>query len=179
MNSSRNEIQTLTRYHAWANNRLMRKAANLNTEQLQTACWLSQGNILHSLVHLLDVQWSWLQICKTSRMPIRYITTADFGDIRQFRQAWQAEDQALMDYADGLSQEQLQGIVTYSWPQARPRSKPLWHILLHIINHGTHHRAEIGQYLASLGRSPGDMDLIKFLATEKGSSGISRDPEEA
>jgi uncharacterized damage-inducible protein DinB len=161
------EIQTLTRYHIWANNRLMRKAANLTPEQLQTACWLSQGNVLQSLVHLLDVQWSWLQTCKTSRFPTRYITAADFRDIRHFRQAWQAEDQVLTGYAARLSPEQLDQAITYSWPQARPRTKPLWHILLHIFNHGTHHRAEIGQYLASLGRSPGDMDLIKFLAMEK------------
>jgi uncharacterized damage-inducible protein DinB len=159
------EIQTLTHYHAWANNRLMRRAVHLSAEQLQTPCWLSQETLFRTLVHLLDVQWSWRQICETSRLPTTYITAADFRDAGRFRTVWQADDQALIAYAAALTEEQLEQPITYAWPQARPRSKPLWHILLHIINHGTHHRAEIGQYLGTIGRSPGDMDLMKYLAT--------------
>jgi uncharacterized damage-inducible protein DinB len=159
------EIQALVHYHAWANDRLMRRAVHLSAEQLQTPCWLSQKTVVATLVHMLDVQWSWRQVCETSRLPSTYITASDFATMKQFRRAWQADDQALVTYTMTLNEEQPGQPITYSWPQARPRTKPLWHILLHIINHGTHHRAEVGQYLATIDRSPGDMDLLKYLAT--------------
>jgi uncharacterized damage-inducible protein DinB len=160
------EIQSLVRYHAWANGRLMRRAANLAPEQLRAPCGLSHQTLLGTLVHLLDVQWSWRHACETGRLPTAYITADQFSDIRGLRKAWRADDEALLGYAAQLSAEQLTQPVTYSWPQARPRSRPLWHILLHIVNHGTQHRAETGLYLASIGRSPGDMDLLAFLASQ-------------
>jgi uncharacterized damage-inducible protein DinB len=38
----------------------------------------------------------------------------------------------------------------------------MWQSVLHVVNHSTQHRAEIGMYLASLGRSPDDMDYGTF-----------------
>jgi uncharacterized damage-inducible protein DinB len=41
--------------------------------------------------------------------------------------------------------------------------QPLGELLVHLVNHGSHHRAEVGLLLERMGRSPGDMDYVLFL----------------
>ena len=47
---------------------------------------------------------------------------------------------------------------------------PVWQMLVHVINHGTQHRAEAAALLTDEGRSPGELDLI-FYAEERAESG--------
>jgi uncharacterized damage-inducible protein DinB len=39
---------------------------------------------------------------------------------------------------------------------------PLDQTIVHVVNHGTAHRAETGLLLERLGRSPGDLDYVLF-----------------
>ena len=39
---------------------------------------------------------------------------------------------------------------------------PLWQMVLHIVNHGTHHRGQITHMLRQLGQKPVNLDLIGY-----------------
>jgi uncharacterized damage-inducible protein DinB len=161
------EAVTLVEYNAWANHKVLLKAARLSPDQLLENTTLSYRSVLGTLVHILDTQWSWREAAQSGKLPIETLTAADFPGIAPLRRRWDEEDRLLLSYVGSLSADELNGSVTYSWPKARPRRQPLWHILMHIVNHGTHHRSEIGQYLAELGQSPKDLDFIKFVAKAK------------
>ena len=156
------DMLTLVEYNKWANNRLMRRAAHLSEEQLTEPCWLSQGNLYDTLFHTADAQWSWRLACQAGQLPRGRLSQAQFANITAFRTYWQEEDAALIKYVTSLSAAALNETVQFSWAQARPRSRTLWHILAHVVNHGSIHRSEMGQYMATLGRSPGNMDFIMY-----------------
>ena len=140
------DMLTLVEYNKWANNRLMRRAAHLNQEQLSEPCWLSQGNLYDSLIHTADAQWSWRLACQDGRLPGERLSQEQFANVGAFRAYWQEEDAALIDYVSSLSDAALNETVEFHWAQTRPRSRTLWHILAHVVNHGTIHRSELGQY---------------------------------
>jgi uncharacterized damage-inducible protein DinB len=39
---------------------------------------------------------------------------------------------------------------------------PVWQMLVHVVNHGTQHRAEAAALLTAEGRSPGEFDLVNY-----------------
>jgi uncharacterized damage-inducible protein DinB len=92
------------------------------------------------------------------------LSIKEVGKIPFIIEKGEHEARLLLDYVRGLSEEALNGEVEYHWARARLRSRPLWQLLLHIVNHGTHHRSEIGSWLATKGQSPKDLDFIKFVA---------------
>ncbi|MBL8061895.1 MAG: hypothetical protein JNK32_02675 [Anaerolineales bacterium] len=154
---------TLVKYNTWANHRVLLKVLRLPEARLTGRSTLSQRpSSIHWFTFLTR---SVLARRRAIRKPACENTGLfQFESLTALKRRWDEEDICLfLKYVQGLSANDLNGKVTYKWPQAWPRSRPLWNILQHIFNHGTHHRSEIGQYLATLSQSPGDLDFIKFV----------------
>ena len=49
------------RYHAWANNAILKTTAELSEEELRRPAVLDHGSAFDTLRHLVDVDWSWRQ----------------------------------------------------------------------------------------------------------------------
>jgi uncharacterized damage-inducible protein DinB len=157
------DLLTLVEFSVWANRRILAKAARLSPQALQAPAALSYPSVLETLVHLLDAQWYWREGAELGKLPTATLSLEDFPTLRALRRRWDDEDVRLLDFVASRTERQIAGTVTYTWSQAKPRTRPLWHILVHIANHGTQHRSELALLLTANGLSPGRMDFLDFI----------------
>ena len=68
-----------------------------------------------------------------------------------------------MNFVSDLPEERLNSTFDYRNTAGQPFTKVLWHVMAHVVNHGTQHRAEVAALLTEFGHSPGDMDLVLFV----------------
>ena len=140
----------LFNYDQFANGQIA--ALILNTPQNQKAVQL--------MAHLLAAQQIWLKRCKAQPAP----GGALWPD-------WPAEGlveimntnhHEWMDYLETLQPQDFDKVVTYQNTAGLTFHDKLSDILAHLINHGTHHRAQAGQHLKLAGATLPASDYIFY-----------------
>jgi uncharacterized damage-inducible protein DinB len=56
-------------------------------------------------------------------------------------------------------------VISYQDTKGRSYSQPVWQILLHLVNHGTHHRGQVSGFLRAMGGTPPPLDMIAYYRT--------------
>jgi len=87
----------------------------------------------------------------------------DFPIFDSLQTRWLAEEKELLSFVEKVSEEDLVSTIHYKSTGGRPHANTLWHLMAHLVNHGTQHRSEAAVMLTDFGHSPGDIDLIMFL----------------
>lgn len=156
------DLSLLLNYNQWANLRLVRYAARLSARQLNAPNTLSHGSALKTLFHIADAEWSWRLACQEGAFPGVYLYDRLPRRLPALRAFWLTEMELMLGYVATLSDHQIARKVQYRSGRARPRKQTLWHILVHVVNHGTQHRSEVAHYLTACGQSPGNVDFSIF-----------------
>jgi uncharacterized damage-inducible protein DinB len=151
-------LHNLYAYNRWANERVLDAAARADPSALQGDLGAGQGNALETLQHLLGAQVGWLRFWRGEEQLPR---KTDMLSLNELTRAFAKSHADLQHFLDGLGPAavdtdltDIEGGVTSRWKQ--------WHLLFHVVNHGTQHRAEVGQGLMRAGSSPGDLDYGHF-----------------
>ncbi len=158
-----NDISTLFTYNVWANQLLLKTAAKLSPEQFTTPFpGVSHGSLRSTFVHCLGAEWIWRMRCQEAVSPAALLSESDFPTLEALVQRWQSEEQAMRAYLASLKDADLNRMVSYRRVSGAQGENLLWHILVHVVNHGTQHRSEAAVILTSYDCSPGDVDMIWF-----------------
>ena len=154
-------IRELYAYSDWANTRILETAARLTPEQYTAA---SDGcdSLRDTLVHTASAQWLWLERWRENS-PRELWDPADFHDVAALRARWAEVEEATSAYIATLREPDLARVVSYVNFQGQTWAYPLWHQLLHQVNHATQHRSEAALLLTRLGYSPGWLDLLVYI----------------
>ena len=157
------EILMLFDYSAWANRRILDAAEGLSQEQFTAPAGLDYGSLRGTLVHILSAETTWRKRCQEGISPSSPLVEDAFPTLAVLRERWSEAERAMAAFLASLTDEDLQRTIHYRTTKGVPYENPLWQLLLHVVNHGTQHRAEAAITLTQHGCSPGDVDLIVFL----------------
>ncbi len=153
-------VRTHYECSAWATGRILDTVARLDRDQF-LAEHNGAGSMRDILVHTAWAQWVWLERWRGSSPAGRW-DPAEFPDVATLRAAWTNLNADTADYLAGLSDADLDRIVTYVNSAGEPWSYPRWQMLLHQVNHATQHRSEVALLLTQAGHSPGDLDFLRY-----------------
>lgn len=147
-------------YHFSVNRNIWEKCITpLSYEQFTQPVGYSHGSIRDQIVHLLDVDDIWFSELMgiATEEPIPAATEDDRARIRAH---WDAVEQKMLGYLAKLRDEML-----FTTPITEPdedKDLIVWQVLLHVVNHGTDHRAQILRALHDLGVETVYQDYIFY-----------------
>lgn len=156
------DIAELFRYNRWAWSHVLAKAAQVTPDQYAALAPVPHGSLRGTLVHALSADITWRSRCE-GISPTRPLNELDLPTIEGLQKRWEAESQAFAGLVARLSDADLEATLHYKTTKGVPMDDVLWHVLAHVLNHGTQHRSEAAMLLTTFGYSPGDLDLIVFL----------------
>ena len=163
---NKSDILTLYKYNTWANARILNAASRITTEQYLAPVASSYGNLCGTLVHTLFAEWIWRNRWE-GHSPTEWFLPEDFPTFESLQSRWKTEEKALMTFVDNINDEDLNKTVHYNRTGGESRENILWHLMVHLVNHGTQHRSEAAAMLTEFGHSPGDIDFIIFLREQQ------------
>ena len=67
-----------------------------------------------------------------------------------------------LTWAGGLTDESACARVHYTDLKGNPYETPIWQIVLHVVNHATHHRGQVSGFLRTMGHTPPPLDLMAY-----------------
>lgn len=147
-------------YHFAENRKIWEEyVTSLTDEQFEQPVNYSHGSVREQVIHLMDVDEAWfggLRGVELSGEP----DPAHFADRNSMRRHWDTIEQEMRAYLANLRDDMLFG---KPFAEGEDRDLILWQVLLHVVNHGTDHRAQLLRLLNDLGVRTSSQDYIFYV----------------
>lgn len=159
----RHHCHLMARYHRWSFERLYSELDQLDEHEYRADAGLYFGSIHATLNHVLLADQIWHG--RLVQQPFAFASMRDtIDDDRDgLRARLLARGALWIDYLATLDDAALAGIAEFRKLDDSPARLPRASCMLHVFNHGTHHRGQISAVITRLGGSVPEMDLPYFL----------------
>jgi uncharacterized damage-inducible protein DinB len=163
MSVSADTLRTHIDYHAWATRRLIESLGELSPEELGRDFGTADRSVLDTLAHVYAADRLWLGRILEHPNPgfAGFITPAD-RSLSVLQNDWPSLLERWKQWGAGLTVETALEPLAYSDLKGGTRREPLWQIVFHVVNHGTHHRGQVSGFLRTMGRVPPWLDMIVY-----------------
>ena len=91
-----------------------------------------------------------------------WVTVAGDDTLVALQQNWPALRAGWADWARELNDDTAGADISYADLKGNPYTQPIWTIVLHVVNHSSHHRGQAVGFMRTLGHTPPNVDLITF-----------------
>jgi uncharacterized damage-inducible protein DinB len=150
-------------YVLWVRDRIFDAASGLPDRQFTTPDTVTNRDLRATLVHELDVEWSWRVRLMTGDFPEGDdLDPDDYASIRDVRDHWARDEAELRAWIDGLADADLTRP-----PPGEKSGLPLSSFVLHLVTHAVQQFSEAAVLLTRAGHSPGDIGYLEFAQTRR------------
>jgi uncharacterized damage-inducible protein DinB len=154
-------ICTLYDYTYWAHRQVWNCIETLTDEQFAQPIDYAFGSIRGQLVHTMSAEWIWFSRIRGTS-PKAMLTEDEYPDRSAVRIRWDTVEADVRGWLEALTDPMLEKIIEYQNTKGTAFTQPLWSILLHVVNHGTDHRAQTLSMLYQLGAPTVEQDFIRY-----------------
>ena len=157
------QFAMLAHYNAWANERVYAAARRLPDAEYRADRGAFFKSVHGTLNHLLTADRIWMRrLTQEGEAPSRPDAIL-FDDLDPLHASRRAEDDRIIRYVEGLTDEALAGRIRYrTISNPADVEQPLTSVLIHVFNHQTHRRGQIHALLTGLAGDAPSLDLILF-----------------
>jgi uncharacterized damage-inducible protein DinB len=146
-------------YHFAENRKLWEAVSQLSPEQFMQSAAYSYGSVRDQIVHLVNVDNIWFSELQNVE-PTDLTASGGLDDRDHIRAYWDRLEQNMRAYLAALRADML-----FERPIKEPdedRELIVWQVLIHVVNHGTDHRAQLLRSLNDLGVETTSQDYIFY-----------------
>jgi uncharacterized damage-inducible protein DinB len=150
-------------YSAWATQRLLDVAATLPPEKLTRDFLTADRCVLDTLVHIYAGDRMWLSLWQGK--PRGTFVDPEDRDLTVLQNEWPALQKRWTLRMRDCRDADVAEPISFADMRGTPFTKPVWQIVLHVVNHGTHHRGQVSGFLRAMGHTPPPLDLMEYYMT--------------
>ena len=176
----------LESYHAWAMGRVLTQCKSFDSDALTATLPLGPGSLLATLKHMAAAEQVWLDRWLLKPNPSLHDMPNSIEELESVF-ASLARDRATLLESDPNA---LSKSIPYRNMKGEPDEQKLGDLVLHVLNHGIHHRAQVAHFLKrqgihgtlhraqvnnmlrSSGKTPEALDFIVWLRQTNGMNRI-------
>jgi len=150
-------VRTWVDYNYATHRRVWESVMLLSDEQFIMRIPYSVGSVRNHMVHLANVDAGWLCGLREDRNPFPHrANPSSYNSRYAVRALCERVAADMLEFVSGLEEEQL----AYVPPCLQ---MPVWQVLLHLMNHGTDHRAQLLRILHDFQLPTFDQDFLFYL----------------
>jgi len=132
---------------------------SLSQEQFTQQVSYSIGSVRSHIVHLMNVDDAWFSGLRGAEGQ-EFLDSASVDDRDSIRAHWDHVEQTMRAYLAALRDDMLP---ERPFADGEDKHLFLWQMLLHVVNHGTDHRAQLLRLLHDLGVKTGPQDYVFYI----------------
>jgi len=155
------QIRSLYEYNEWADNHILDASSELSEEELKRSQGASFDSIRGNLAHTVGAQIIWLGRWSGQKSEALALLGSGPG-LEPVRRAYEMSHDEQKRFVESLDEQELGRTVPYRDSQGNEQEGVLWKLMIQVVNHGTHHRAETAMALTALGKPPRQLDYLFF-----------------
>lgn len=164
---NKDSFRILAQYNIWATQRLCESLKAVSDDDFNKDVGLYFKSIVGTLNHLLlGEHYLWYSRFKQGISPAIALNTMIQTKKTALVDELQEKSKNWIEFLEQLDEKTLNADLTYKRVSGQQLTLPYAATLMHVFNHGTHHRGQITAAMTGLGYACPELDLVYMLVEQ-------------